>query len=158
MLLAGDLDAILSAREPDAFVGRDPRIARLWPDSRAIEEAYYRETGIFPIMHTIVIKRTTLDRYPWIAMNLFKAFDEAKANAQRDLAKANTTRIPYPWAYDVVAGARRVFGDDCWPYGIEPNRKTLEAFVQYAHEQGVASRKIKIEELFAPQLTAFVRT
>jgi 4,5-dihydroxyphthalate decarboxylase len=158
MLLAGDLDAILSAREPDAFVARDPRIARLWPDTRAVEEAYYGDTGIFPIMHTIVIKRATLDRYPWIAMNLFKAFDEAKTNAQRDLARVNTSRIPYPWAYDVVAGARRVFGDDVWPYGIEPNRKTLEALVQYAHEQGVASRKIKIEELFAPQLTAFVRT
>jgi 4,5-dihydroxyphthalate decarboxylase len=158
MLLDGDLDAIISAREPDGFVARDSRIARLWPDTRALEEAYYRETGIFPIMHAIVIKRTTLDRYPWIAMNLFTAFEKAKENAQRHLAKAVTSRVPFPGAYHAMAEAQRVFGHDPWPYGIEANRRTLDAFLQFAHEQGVTSRRVQVDELFPRQLTAFSKT
>jgi len=157
MLLAGDLDAIVSAREPDAFVAGDARIARLWPDTQALEEKYYRETGIFPIMHAIVIKKTTLDRYPWIAMNLFTAFEQAKTNAQRHLSRAVTSRLPFPGAYHAVAAAQRVFGEDPWPYGIEPNRRTLDAFLQFAHEQGVTRRSVQVEELFPRALSAFVK-
>lgn len=157
MLLAGDLDAIVSAREPDSFVAGDARIARLWPDTQALEEKYYRETGIFPIMHAIVIKKTTLDRYPWIAMNLFTAFDQAKANAQMHLGRAVTSRVPFPGAYHAVAAAQRVFGEDPWPYGIEPNRRTLDAFLQFAHEQGVTRRRVQVEELFPRELSAFVK-
>jgi 4,5-dihydroxyphthalate decarboxylase len=157
MLLAGDLDAIVSAREPDAFVAADARIARLWPDTQALEEKYYRETGIFPIMHAILIKKTTLDRHPWIAMNLFTAFEQAKANAQRHLGRAVTSRVPFPGAYHAVAAAQRVFGQDPWPYGIEPNRRTLDAFLQFAHEQGVTRRRVQVEELFPRELSAFVK-
>jgi 4,5-dihydroxyphthalate decarboxylase len=157
MLLAGDLDAIISAREPDSFVAGDARITRLWPDTCALEEKYYRETGIFPIMHAIVIKKTTLDRHPWIAMNLFKAFEQAKANAQQHLSRAVTSRVPFPGAYHAVAAAQRVFGEDPWPYGIEPNRRTLDAFLQFAHEQGVTRRRVQVEELFPRELSAFVK-
>jgi 4,5-dihydroxyphthalate decarboxylase len=157
MLLAGDLDAIISAREPDAFVAGDARIARLWPDTHALEEEYYRETGIFPIMHAMVIKKTTLDRNPWIAMNLFTAFDQAKANAQQHLRRAITSRVPFPGVYHAVAEAQRVFGEDPWPYGIEPNRRTLDAFLRFAHEQGVTNRRVQIEELFPRELSAFAR-
>ena len=158
MLLMGDLEAIISAREPSPFVAGDSRIARLWPDTRAVEEAYYRETGIFPIMHVIAIKKTTFDRHPWIGMNLFKAFAEAKANAQRHLGRAITSRVPIPWAYNSLVEARNVFGEDCWPYGIEPNRCTLDAFLQYSHEQGVTNRKVQVEELFPRELSAFSKT
>jgi 4,5-dihydroxyphthalate decarboxylase len=158
MLLDGELDAVISAREPDAFVAGDSRVARLWPDTRALEEAYYRDTGIFPIMHAVVIKRTTLDRYPWIAMNLFKAFEKAKENAQRHLGKAVTSRVPFPGAYHAMAEAQRVFGNDPWPYGIEHNRPTLDAFLQFAHEQGVTSRRLQVDELFPRQLSAFSKT
>jgi len=158
MLATGDLDAVISAREPDAFVKRDPRVTRLWPDSRALEEAYYRETGVFPIMHVIAVKEAVLDRYPWAAMNLFKAFEQSKANTLRHLGRATTSRLPFPWAYNAVAEAQRIFGEDCWPYGIEPNRRTLEAFLQYSHEQGVTARKLKPEELFPREMQAFTRT
>jgi 4,5-dihydroxyphthalate decarboxylase len=158
MLLMGDLDAIISAREPTAFVARDPRIARLWPDTRTVEEAYYRETGVFPIMHVIAIKAATLDRHPWIAMNLYKAFAEAKANAQRHLGRAITSRVPFPWAYNAVAQAQTVFGEDYWPYGIEPNQRTLDAFLQYGFEQGVTNRRVRVEELFPRELGAFSKT
>ncbi len=152
MLLAGDLDAILSAREPQAFVAGDPRIARLWPDYRAVEEAYFRETGIFPIMHVIVIRAEKLERVPWLAMNLFKAFEEAKANSLRDLVRFTTSRFPFAWSQHAALEARQLFGEDCWPYGIEPNCRTLEAFLQYCHEQGVTQRKVHVEELFPREL------
>jgi 4,5-dihydroxyphthalate decarboxylase len=158
MLAVGDLDAVISAREPDAFVKGDPRVARLWPDSRPLEEAYYRETGVFPIMHVIAIKAAVLDRYPWVAMNLFKAFEESKANTLRHLGRATTSRLPFAWAFNAVADAQRIFGEDCWPYGIEPNRRTLEAFLQYSFEQGVTTRKLKVEELFPREVQAFSKT
>ncbi len=158
MLADGQIDAAITAREPDAFVKGDPRIVRLWPDPRALEEAYYRETGVFPIMHVIAIKAPVLDRYPWVAMNLFKALEESKANALRHLGRAVTSRLPFAWAYNAIAHAQKVFGEDCWPYGIEPNRKTLEAFLQYSFEQGVTARKLEPEDLFPREVQKFTRT
>ena len=152
MLLSGDLDAAISAREPSAFTARDPGITRLWPDHHALEKTYYRETGIYPIMHVIVIKAATLDRHPWIAMNLFEAFQEAKDNSLRYLSSSLKSRIPIPWLHERADEARSLFGEDFWPYGIEPNRRTLVAFLQYCHEQGVTNRHVQIEELFPPQL------
>lgn len=158
MLTAGHLDAVISAREPDAFVENDPRIKRLWADTRVREETYYQETGVFPIMHAIVIKSAVLERHPWIAMNLFKAFEEAKANALRHLGRATTSRVPFPGAYHAVEHAKSIFGDDCWPYGVEANRRTLEAFIQYSHEQGVTARRLNIDELFPVEVQRFSRT
>jgi 4,5-dihydroxyphthalate decarboxylase len=157
MLLAGDLDAVISAREPSAFVSGDPRIVRLWPDYRVREEAYYRETGIFPIMHVVVIKAATLERYPWIAMNLYEAFDEAKRNSLRRILRSTTSRIPVAWSHHAAVEAQHIFGEDCWPYGIEPNRNTLDGFLQFCFEQGVAQRRLQPEELFPREVGQFVK-
>lgn len=148
MLLAGELDAIISARPPAAFLAGDSRVVRLWPNYREMEESYFRETGVFPIMHAIVIKSAVLKRHPWIAMNLFSAFEQAKKNTLAALADSATARLPFAWANDAFERVRAVFGPDPWPYGIEPNRTTLEAFLQYCHEQGTTDRKVGIEELF----------
>jgi 4,5-dihydroxyphthalate decarboxylase len=158
MLLAGELDGIISAREPSAFLSRDPRIVRLWPEYRAIEEQYFRETGIFPIMHAVVIKAETLGRYPWVAKNLFQAFDEAKTNSLRQVSSINTSRVPFAWSQNAALEARKIFGDDYWPYGIEPNTRTLDAFLQFCYEQGVTNRKVQIEDLFPKELTGSART
>lgn len=158
MLLAGDLDGIISAREPGAFLSRDPGIVRLWPDYRLVEEKYLRETGIFPIMHAVVIKTETLHRYPWVAMNLFKAFEEAKTNSLRHLLNSTTSRIPFAWSHDAALEAPKVFGEDPWPYGIEPNRPTLDSFLQFCYEQGVTTRRLQVEELFPQELTRFAKT
>lgn len=152
MLLAGEIDGMISAHEPRAFVAGDPRIARLWPDYRAVEEAYYRETRIFPIMHVVVIRSDKLEHFPWIARNLFKAFEEAKANSLHELVRLTTSRLPFAWAQHTALEAKRLFGEDYWPYGIEPNRPTLEAFLQYCHEQGVTQRGVKVEDLFSEEL------
>ena len=157
MLLAGEIDAMISAREPDAFLAGDARIVRIWPDYRPVEEAYYRETRIFPVMHVVVIKSATLDRNPWIAMNLFKAFEESKARSLRGLADLTTSRLPIPWSQTAVIEAQRVFGEDCWPYGAEANEHTLGAFLQYCCEQGITERKLEVSELFPQEFTKSVR-
>ncbi len=157
MLQAGHLDAVISARPPSVIVAGDKSIARLWPDARAVEETYYRETGIFPIMHVIVIKSTTLNRYPWVAMNLFKAFQEAKENSLNRLTNPVISRVPFAWAVEAIIAARSVFGTDCWPYGVDSNRPTLEAFLQYAWEQGLTKDKVQIDELFPPELSKLVK-
>jgi 4,5-dihydroxyphthalate decarboxylase len=153
MLLAGELDGIISAREPASFKAGNPGIARLWPDYRSLEESYYRETGIFPIMHTIVIKKETTDRYPWVAMNLLQAFEEAKSNSLARLSSIVNSPIPVPWSYDSYEQAVEILGKDLWPYGIEANRRTLDAFLQFCAEQGVTTRRLGIEELFPSEVT-----
>jgi 4,5-dihydroxyphthalate decarboxylase len=147
MLLAGELDAVLSAHPPLSFERGDTRVARLFEDYRAVEEAYFRDTGIFPIMHVVAIKSEFLVRYPWVAMNLFQAFEEAKRRSVARALEVTATRFPVPWIYDVAAKAEAQFGE-LFPYGIEANRKTLEAFLDYAAEQGVCRRRLAVDELF----------
>jgi 4,5-dihydroxyphthalate decarboxylase len=154
MLLAGELDAVLSARPPRG-VG-EGKIARLYPEYRAAEEAYFRKTGVFPIMHVVALRREVLERDPWVAMNLVKAFEEAKRRSLARLAEVTASHAPLAWLGDYVAELRGVFGDDPFPYGLEPNRRTLDAFLQFAFEQGVCHRKLAPEELFPAQvLTSF---
>jgi 4,5-dihydroxyphthalate decarboxylase len=153
LLLAGDLDGIISAREPTAFLARDPKIARLWPDYRSIEESYYRDTGVFPIMHVIVIKNEVLSRHPWIAMNLFRAFSDAKTNSLKRLSSIVNSSVAIPWMHQAYDHAKNIVGEDFWPYGIEGNQRTLEAFLQYCKEQGVTQRTVSIEELFPRELS-----
>ena len=158
MMLSGEIDAMISAREPDAFLAEDPRIARLWPDTRALEEDYYRETGVHPIMHVIVIKNEVLDRHPWVATNLYTAFERAKANTLQHIDSSNSSRVPFAWAYQAVCEAKRIFGDDFWPYGLDANRRTLDTFLQYAFEQGLTRRCVAAEELFPKEVRAFSKT
>ena len=143
MLAAGDLDAAISARA----VGGE----RLFADSGALELEYFRKTRIFPIMHVVVLRRPVYERDRWIAMNLFKAFQEAKRQSLARISDIGASQVPLPWIADHVQRWKALAGEDFWPYGIEPNRPTLEAFLQYAFEQGVSARKLQVEELFAPE-------
>lgn len=149
MLETGEIDALLTARKPPAFVRGSPSVARLFPDYRAAEEAYFQKTGFFPIMHTIVLREQIQQRHPWVAQSLFKAFAEAKRICYEDMAEAAALKYCLPWLLDEVERTRRVMGEDFWPYGLEANRAAIETLVQYSHEQGLASRRIPPEELFA---------
>lgn len=153
MLLAGELDAVLSARPPSGL-GRG--IRRLFPNHEAAEEAYFRQTGIFPIMHVIAIKADVLARHPWLAMNLYKAFEEAKRRSLERLSDITASHVPLAWIAPYAERMKALFGEDFWPYGLERNRKTLQAFVDFAFEQGVCHRRLALEELFPVQvLTSF---
>ena len=152
MLVAGELDAVLSARPPASFLADDPRVRRLFTDYRPVELAYARKTGIFPIMHVVAMRREVYERDRWLAMSLYKAFDQARRRSIERAAEIAVSLFPLPWVSDELRIARELFGDDPWPYGVQANRTTLEAFLQYAHEQGVCRRRLTSEELFAPEL------
>ena len=158
LLLDGSVDAVLSALPPKPVRDGDPRVARLIKNSHKVEVDYYKETGIFPIMHVIVIKNSVLEAHPWVAANLYSAFDEAKNRGTERALKGSHAIYPIPWGVDVAREAQNLFGDDIWPYGIEPNRATLEAFVHFSHQQGVAWRKLKPEDLFAKQTLEVIKT
>jgi 4,5-dihydroxyphthalate decarboxylase len=157
MLLAGELDAVLSARPPAPYASGDPRVRRLFEDYRAVELAYWEKTGIFPIMHVVAMRREVYERHPWVAMNLFTALETAKNRSLERLKSMTESSIALPWVPDHTRLSRKMLGEDFWPYGIEPNRKTLEAFTQYAFEHGVSARKVAVEELFPPEVQTFTR-
>ena len=152
MLLMGEIDAMLSAHAPSSFYQGHPNVGRLFEDYLDVEMNYVKETGIFPIMHTVAFRRDVIERNPWVAMNLFKAFEQAKNNSVKRVQAITSTTVPIPWGYEYARRAKAIFGDDIWPYGIDANRKTLDAFLQYAHEQGVCHRRLTPEDLFAPQV------
>ena len=143
MLASGELDAVISARDPGG--------PRMFSDYPGLELDYFKKTRIYPIMHVVVLRREAYERDRWIAMNLFKAFEEAKRASLARLTEIGISHIPLPWLAEHARRWRAVAGEDFWPYGIEANRPTLEAFLQYAHEQGVATRRLRVEELFAPE-------
>lgn len=157
MLLSGELDAAITARVPDAFHQGGGKIVRLYPDYRGEEMRYYAETGIFPIMHVIAMRRALFERYPWVAANLLKAFDEAKRRSQARVADLTASRFPLPWAEAMVADCARIFGGDPFPYGLEANRKTLDAFCRFAHAQGVTAKRLTPDDLFPKEVRASAR-
>ncbi len=148
MLLAGDIDAMIVPRPPAHFAAGRPGMRRLLADYRGAEEAHFRNCGIFPIMHTIAIRSSVLESHPWVAVNLMKAFEEAKRRSLARALDATMSHFPVPWGFDDASRAQTLFGADIWPYGIEPNRPTLEAFLQYAHEQGLTPQPLAVEDLF----------
>ena len=150
MLAKGEIDALLTARAPASFFAKHPNVNRLWPDYKEVEIEYFKKTGIFPIMHTVAIKQEIYEAHPWVAQSLFKAFTEAKNISQEFLGRLSHLRYMLPWLIPDYNLTISVMGQDYWPYGVEANRVTLEAITQYAFEQGLASRKYAIEELFAP--------
>ena len=149
MLASGDIDALHTARMPSTFDGG--RVKRLFPDFRDVEQQYFRDTGIFPIMHTIVIRRDVYEQNRWIAQSLFKAFVEAQRRTYEDLHVTAALKAMLPWLTDHVEETRALMGDDYWKYGFSRNRATLETFLRYHHEQGLSKRLLTPEELFAPE-------
>jgi 4,5-dihydroxyphthalate decarboxylase len=152
LLLAGEIAALICPHPPDEFERRSGRVVRLFSDYRTVEEGYFRETGIFPPMHVIALRSDAVAEHPWIAMNLFEAFTEAKRRGVARAIDPNTPRYPVPWSFANAHRAEELMGEDLWPYGIEPNRVALDAFLEMAYEQGVCKRRLQPEELFAPQV------
>lgn len=159
MLVCGDLDAVITARPPDAFL-QSSDVKLLFPDYAKDELEYFRATGIFPIMHTIVIRRDVYEANRWIACNLFVALESAKERSLQRLADITASHVPLPWIDELrrrflAAGAAQRGG--LWPYGVKHNMPTLEAFLRYAFEQGSCHRLLRPQELFAPEALAEIR-
>jgi 4,5-dihydroxyphthalate decarboxylase len=156
MLADGEVDAMYTARIPSTFVSRPGTLRRLFDDYVDVEREYYRRTRIFPIMHTIVLRRDVYSAQPWIAQSLTKAFVEAKRRVYENLYTTSALTTMLPWQIAQVEDVRREMGEDWWPYGFAANRHVLDTFLRYHHEQALSQRRLQPEALFAPEtLEAF---
>ena len=149
LLARGEIDALIGSRKPETF-GRDPHVVRLFPNYRALERELYQTTRIFPIMHLIAMRRSLYERHRWLATSLYKAFVESKRRARARMRYGGSLSVMLPWLSAEIEEIDAVFGGDAWPYGVEPNRPTLEALVRYMVEQHFIARTIPIEDLFVP--------
>ena len=140
MLAEGEIDALHTARMPSTFRTGQGRVRRLFEDYKAVEQQYFRDTGIFPIMHTVVVRREVYEQNRWVAQALFKAFVEAQRRTYDDLDVTAALKSMLPWLTAHVEEARALMGDDYWPYGFARNRATLATFLRYHHEQGLSPR------------------
>lgn len=152
MLTAGDIDAIFAPRIPSAFGRPGAPVARLFPDAEGAEKEYFRQTGIFPIMHVVALRRELYEANPWVAQSLTKAMGEAKAQAMDRIYDASALQLMEPWLMFHLEEARDLMGADYWSYGTgAADRKVLDTFLRYHHEQGLSGSRRAIEDLFAPE-------
>jgi 4,5-dihydroxyphthalate decarboxylase len=148
-LAAGRIDAYLGARAPRSF-GTVDTIRRLFPDARAEERSWFRQTGVFPIMHTLVVREDVLDRHPWIAETLFKAFEAAKRWCLEQMRFSGSSRYTLPWLHAALEEIDELFGGDPWPYGVDRNRTPLEMLAGFLVEQRFVPVAPSIDEMFTP--------
>jgi 4,5-dihydroxyphthalate decarboxylase len=151
MLDAGEIDALYTARMPSTFVRGSGKVRRLFEDYQTVEREYYIRTKIFPIMHTVVIRRDVYDKHPWVAQSLYKAFVLAQREAYQELYQTAALKYMLPWLIRHVEETRATMGQDFWPYGFEPNLHTLGTFLRYSYEQGLSQRLLTPQQLFAPE-------
>jgi 4,5-dihydroxyphthalate decarboxylase len=155
MLEAGEIDALISADNPKCALENSPKISRLFTNYPQVEREYYRRTGIFPIMHTVVIRKDLLRDHPSLARNVYQAFCDSKAEAAKEMEHQrifNNMGTMIPWFSNLIVEDRALMGEDWWPYGIAANRKALDLILRYHYEQGITDRKFAIEDIFHPEL------
>jgi hypothetical protein len=157
MLADGELDALQTPRVPSSFSSGDGRVRRLFDDVVTVERDYYAATGIFPIMHVVVLRSDVYERHRWIAQSLYKACVAARDEAYRRVYDASALRFMEPWLIQHIEQSRELLGDDFWSYGLSSNEKVLDVFLRYHHEQGLSKRRYDPADLFAPETAeAFV--
>ena len=154
MLIDGDVDALFHAAEPKAFTEGHPKIKRLFSDPRATDRDYLARTGIFPIMHAVAIRNDVIDAHPWLPEAVFNAYSRAK-QMQYEAMGEKWILGTLPWFGQEFEETRKVMGENFWPYGIEANRETLDALLLYSYEQGLAKKRLTVEELFHPSSLHF---
>lgn len=152
LLLTGGCDALITAITPRAFLEGDPRIKQIFPDAKKTEQAYYKKTGVFPIMHAVAIRTNMIPTDPTLPKAVVEMYTKAKQIAYDNLETTTSLKVTLPWVTREFEDTRSLMGTNFWPYGIEANRKELELAMRYAHEQGLTKRKIDIEELFHPSV------
>ena len=150
LLDKGEIDFLMTANNPLVFRRGSPNVRRLFPDYAAAEKDYFRRTRIYPIMHTVVIRREIYDRDPWVAVSLYTAFRRAKEYALRLISETGSPKASFAWLQPLIEEEQSIIGRDWYPYGIEANRPSIDALLQYTFEQGLSDRKLAVEDLFAP--------
>jgi 4,5-dihydroxyphthalate decarboxylase len=149
LLAEGEIDAMLAPSFPAPFLKGDKRVARLFPDFKTREIDYYRQTGIFPIMHLVMIRQSIVEQHPWVGSNLAYAFNRAKEMAYQRLR--NPRVLPQAWSVSAAEEQVAILGRDPWAYGLSAaNRTNLETALRYTHAQGLISRVPPLDEIFVP--------
>jgi 4,5-dihydroxyphthalate decarboxylase len=153
MLNCGEIDALIGATPPQSFRLRSPNVGRLFPNYKDIELDYFKRTGIFPIMHMVVMKREMYDRAPWAAASLYKAFVRAKIQGKRhlDFQYGGGLFCSLPWLWSHIEEVKAQMGDDPFVYGLEENRLVLDTFLRYSERQGMIRDRVTVDDLFAPE-------
>lgn len=150
LLEEGEIDGFIGPRSPSCYDRGHPKVERLFPDPTTTAADYYRRTGIFPVMHIVGIRRELVERHPWLPATCLKAFERSKAVALAKLADTSATKVTLPFVEEQLKAARELLGVDFWSYGVDANRRTLEAFLDHHHRQGLSERKVGIGDLFHP--------
>ena len=150
LLESGEIDAFVAPRAPSLAGKRHPHIGGLFPDPIAAGRDYFKRTGLFPIMHVTGIRRTLVERHPWLPAAVLKAFTQAKSKCLEELEDTSASKCTLPFVEEELKAARELMGHDFWSYGLAPNRKVLETFLRHHHAQGLSARLLKPEELFHP--------
>lgn len=154
MLRSGEIEALVTPRQPPSFLDGSGTVRRLFPDYRPVEEEYLRRTGLFPIMHTVSMQRELYEASPGAALALLEAFEESKRAGRERMRHLDTLAVGHPWLaaeLDELKEPFAAFGGDPLAYGIGPNRHVLETLLDYSLEQGLSDRRVTLEELFAPE-------
>ena len=157
MLAAGEIDCAIIARPPNCFLQGHPDVVRLYPDFLDMERSYYARTKVWPIMHIIALRKSILGHNPWIARNLYNAFLESKRRSLERLLDPAVSRYPLAWLPTYARQMRDLFDGDPFPFGIDENRPTLEQFLRYTHEQGIAHKHVKPEDIFPAGIATAVK-
>jgi 4,5-dihydroxyphthalate decarboxylase len=150
LIIEGDVDALVTAIEPKAYLDGHPKVRRLFPNVQATEKEYFKKTGVFPIMHAVAVRRDFADAHPSLPKALFSLYSEAKQAAYKDLETVGVLKVTLPWVNQELEDTRALMGKNYWKYGVEANRKELELAMRYTHEQGLAKRRVNVEEIFHP--------
>jgi len=151
MLYDGEIDALYTARMPSSYRKGDGKVTRLFENYVDVEREYFKETGLFPIMHTVVVRREIYEANRWVAQSLYKALVESQLRTYEDLNETAALKAMLPWLNSHVEEVRKEMGDDFWPYGLQKNRANLEVFLRYSYEQGLSRKLLTPEDLFAPE-------
>ena len=152
LLDTGEIDGFIAPRPPSFIERGHPNVGWLFRDPVAAAKEWYGRTKIFPIMHLIGIRRTLVDRHPWLPVAVFKAFEQSKTAALAALSDTAATKVTLPFVEESLKSVRELMGYDFWSYGVEPNRHTLEVFLRHHHSQGLSPRLMKVEEMFHPSV------
>jgi 4,5-dihydroxyphthalate decarboxylase len=150
LLEAGEIDFMMTANNPVSFRRGAPNVQRLFPDYKTVEQDYYTRTRIYPIMHTVVIRRDVYDANPWVALSLYQAFSAAKDRCYALIGETGSAKASLAWLQPAIEEEQAIFGPDWWSYGANANRPSIDALLQYSHEQGLSDRRLTVDELFAP--------
>ena len=149
MLAAGEIDAMLSARTPSCYVRRAPHVDRLFPDYKQVEQAYYKKTGYFPIMHLVAVRTSLAERYPWLPASLYKALCQSKLIGLAKLQNLAQFAVALPWMEAEATSTKELMGDDYWRYGAKECAHEIDVMTRYSHEQGLTTKRLTVQNLFA---------